>query len=80
MDSTTSILIVILILVIMYGVCKNKKEGYRANYDDSRIEKCSCSGAVPWSVVPPAWIGSYDQGNGLMGDDILSGMTFSPAY
>lgn len=36
-------------------------------------------GATPWSVVPPSWIGRLDQGNGLIGDDVLSGYSFSPA-
>ena len=63
----------------------SSNEGFSAFYGDpgncsNDLHPASAVfGATPWSVVPPSWIGRLDQGNGLIGDDVLSGYSFTPA-
>ena len=50
-------------------------------HSNNDLHPCAANqGATPWVVVPPCWIGQYDQGNGVMGDDIMSGQVFYKAY
>ena len=91
MDLTKIALVILIIIVVWEFVkkcklsCCSSKEDYSAFYGDpgncsNDLHPASAVfGATPWSVVPPSWIGRLDQGNGLIGDDVLSGYSFTPA-
>lgn len=79
------VLCIIVAIIIIFLLPSPSRERFSSFYGDPG--NCSndlhpyaaVPGATPWSVVPPSWIGRLDQGNGLIGDDALSGFSFSPA-
>ena len=85
MDINIIVVLVLGCIIWLLFLNCNERERYSSFYGDPG--NCSNDlhpdaavyGATPWSVVPPSWIGRLDQGNGLIGDDVLSGFTFSPA-
>jgi len=81
MKDETIIIIAIAVILALFYIFSRRKEGYirGRNYDFSKNDLHPCAancGATPWSVVPPAWIGQFDQGNGRIGDDTMSGYVF----
>lgn len=65
----SSIVVILFVVVTLFYFlfCNNLREGF-LNYKGA-----ACS------VLPPSWIGRVNQGNGRIGDSVLSGFNFYSA-
>lgn len=64
----------VLILFIVMMNSSNKE------HFNPPVNSCYNACGSPCSVLPPQWIGNADQGNGILGEDHLSGFNFYSAY
>ena len=86
-NQTTLLYVVILVLIVVaifavyyYVKRKNKSEGICLDRKNNAGGNYMCGSATACATAAPGWIGQYDQGNGRLGDDVLSGFNFYKAY